>query len=288
MNSEITRADVDYITVTARLSQTEGLYLAAREVARTLEYSFDAKPWRFFGYQGWIYNLAGSGHFAYGESTAEVKGSIVQASGSMAARSWYLFNCAGSRVTRLDLAVDAKPFEPQPDVALECYQWILDNNINARKYNLIQGNLGGQTLYVGARQSDAFGRLYDKSAQSGKGELGELWRYEVELKAGIAKKAFADLLSLTGGKSNIDGSICATVYDWFDRRQVPPIFRRNSVVPIGLKVVAEETSEERKVLWLKTQVSPTVRQLILSGNREVLSALGITEFFNLEKKSTKH
>lgn len=283
--TEILRADVDYITVTARLSQAGEVYNAARDVARDLEQTFTPKRWRFYGYEGWLYRVGELGHFAYGESMSEIQGCIVQASGVMSSRSWYRFNVAGNRVTRIDLAVDAKPAISEPGIAKECYRWISNHGIKKRAYSLIENTMGGETLYVGSRQSDSFGRLYDKGVQSGKGRPGELWRYEIELKAARAKEAYMNLLSLTGARGNIDSAICSTVYDWFDTRNVPPIFRRNSVLPIGLSIKAQESSEQRKLMWLRTQVSPSVRELILSGNREVLDALGITEFFNLEKKS---
>lgn len=57
----------------------------------------------------------------------------------------------------------------------------------AKSWNLITGNDGGATCYVGSRTSEAFLRIYDKGIESG---THDNWiRVELELKASKARFA---------------------------------------------------------------------------------------------------
>lgn len=281
------RADVDFFTATARLSQSLPVYEVARSIARDLDQSFTSKPWRFFGYEGFRYTVGDKGHFAYGESDHEVQGVIVQASGMFSGRVWHRFVTGSIRVSRIDLAVDAKPFDVNPYLCKEYFSLLEKSGNRQRKYSLIQNSMRGSTLYVGSRTSGMFGRVYDKGVEKGIAEPGELWRYELEVKGGQARECYKNMLSLASAKDNVDAAITTTVWDWFDQRNVPPVFKRSQIPPIGLKMEIETPSDERKIMWLKSQVAPTVRQLIMCGNPRVLEALGVTEFFNLKKKSMK-
>jgi uncharacterized protein Usg len=70
--------------------------------------------------------------------------------------------------------------------------------------------------------------------------------------------------------------IQAYVWDWFDARGVKPLFPRLANV-MHVEVAKVQTTVDRKLSWLRQQVSPSVSQLIELGHlSKVLDNLGIT------------
>lgn len=283
--NEISNVGVDYFTVTAKLGQVEQLYTPAQNIQRALSERYKPKPWRFFGYQGWIISAHPAGHFAYGEANNDLMGAIVQASGNFATNNWCRFVGDASRFTRLDLMVDCTLEFPQVDVAKTCYDWIQQHGPYKRRYSLILNSIAGQTLYVGSRSSTEFGRVYDKTAETtGNGQIGSVWRYEIELKETKAKLAVAQLIAMSDIVADLNRIIVTTVYDWFDKRNVPPIFHRRDGDALQLKLTGQTRNEDVKLLWLKKQVAPTVKRMLADNRREVLDMLGITDYFKLRKR----
>lgn len=284
-DNEIRSVGVDYFTLTVPMNKADDTYQAAKNISVYLEGALRQKPWRFFGYHGYIYSHPTMGHFAYGESDNDIMGVIVQSSGMMSHRYLHMFASPAHRWTRVDLRVDVRSFFQKPCLASECYQWIVENGIRSRTYSLIKNTLGGETLYIGSRTSEEFGRMYDKGIDMGE-VAGRLWRYEIELKRSKAKAAVSSLLTYMSRSSQSEAAIAVTVYDWFDKRQVPPIFRRSDTKGLDLRVqMQEELTDDTKLVWLRKQVSPTVRDMLSTGRREVLEALGILDFYAVRRKT---
>jgi hypothetical protein len=272
---------VDYLTATQVITwDTDSLYLAAKSVKdREQFFSLMQYHFRFFGYEGW--RLDQKGHFCYGENEHQTR-ALVQMSGQFARDYWDKFVRVCDHVSRLDLRVDCELREPEEQIAKICFDEIQELGVGklAKKYALIEGLKGcGQTLYVGARSSAQFGRLYDKGAQQGQ-KAGSVWRYEVEYKKPLAQAIAMELLELRDneakGQSYLE-AIGQLVYHWFDDRLVPPLFDRQAkyTKEIGVSISAKMS----KLEWLRTQVSPTVAKLIDQGNSlEVFRALGILEY----------
>lgn len=283
--AKISDVRVDYFTVTSTLGNGTALWVPAQKAIANLEAvgGYHRREWHFFGYQGIVLTKKNTGHFAYGEANNEEMGTIVQASGHLADRYVFDFLSPLSRWSRLDLAVDVKTETSSPSFLQGCYDWIVSNGIKARKYSLIQNNMGGTTLYVGARSSNEFGRCYDKGAELGE-EEGKHWRYEIELKDTKAKHAIKVLQSMHTGKVDKSGAISSTVYDWFLKRSIPPIWRRGDTDGIDLKVTAKTSTDDQRLLWIKTSVAPSVKEMLSVGKVEVLDALGITDFYRVERR----
>lgn len=283
---EIENVSVDYFTCTQKLSKSDEVYAKAKDISKLLELNYRPRPWHFFGYTGWSYSNPGNGgHFAYGEAREEIMGTIVQASGYFATRYVDWFLTSDLRWTRVDLCVDCQLEIAAPNLAIDYYTWVCEKGQQQRKYGLVQNTMGGTTLYVGSRQSYEFGRVYDKGIESKTiDQQGKLWRYEVELKQDKAKAAVQSLVSFHAREKQYSHPIAVTVYDWFDRRDIPPIWKRHSSESLNLMVRTETKHEDQKLLWLRKQVSPTVREMLASNKREVLDALGITEFYRLRRK----
>lgn len=157
---------------------------------------------------------------------------------------------AGGRVSRLDLAKDAKDV----DIRLEAvYQAITqdENEGLARTYSRIQSNKGGYTIYVGSRQSERFIRLYDKAVEQGE-EGGQWKRLEIELKGDVAR-AVAAQFSHVDLPILFDNLVLAMINlpycdDW-------TTFFDNRLCKVGLPKIEKQTDREK---WITTQVTPAV------------------------------
>jgi len=261
-------ATIDWITMTAR----DRLY--REEFRKRFELFSEGfrllgekpKPWKFCGYTGL---QVGSIRYGVREDSA-----IIVLSGSDAATLWRVFAPHMSNCTRVDLAVTCETSRCYNKLLATYYQWIRQNGLSSqRKHTLIQNTGRGQTLYVGSRTSDEFGRVYDKAAERGDPlHIGRWWRYEVEYKGEMAKILGQELLGAEGDKA-LPGLISDTVYAWFNRRDIPPIWQKDQDGWL-LEREAKVTDASRSLTWLTTQVKPTVMWLVQEGwLREVLKAL---------------
>ena len=73
----------------------------------------------------------------------------------------------------------------------------------------------GRTLVLGSRQSETYGRLYDKGLESGDADAGELERLEVEFKGDRA----AELLQQLGQVKEIGGFLASVALGAIDFRE---------------------------------------------------------------------
>lgn len=93
---------------------------------------------------------------------------------------------AGGKCSRIDLAVDCR----DSGVDLKEIERLIDRgefDATSRKFSRVTGIGGnaGHTIYIGSRQSEHCGRLYDKAAEQG--IAGNWVRLESELKASKAR-----------------------------------------------------------------------------------------------------
>jgi hypothetical protein len=93
----------------------------------------------------------------------------------------------GFRITRCDVAIDLYGFEYK---ARELGEFYNDEHrfMPVRKTQLITSPRGGDTFYIGSRQSDRMYRIYDKGAEQGNDDLDWL-RIEGEFKGDLAVSA---------------------------------------------------------------------------------------------------
>jgi hypothetical protein len=272
---------IDWLTCTTK---SEGARRALFSEAQCiLEQAKDLgeppKAWHFKGYQG----LSVFG-FRWG---TRADSDIAMLSAFDARMHWYTFASLAENVSRLDLAVTCELQYPFPNVAGVCYDWIMENlenpELRKRIYSLVRDTNGGQTLYVGSRASDQFGRLYDKARETQSDELNDkLWRYEVEFKGDRAKAVNARLLDRATIPETVrvgvaemclpacpTPEIIGTVYLWFDSRHVHPLFYRTSR-RVATEIEARVTSDELSLLWLAHFVRPTVGRLMRRGREEAV------------------
>lgn len=213
------------------------------------------------------------GHMQWGYS--DHLGYILICSSEEAERQWSIMMPAKHRITRLDLCVDLEYPEP-----------IMLARINHRKreslpstkipvYSLWENSRGGSTFYVGSRQSQQFGRLYDKGIESGRRDQGLMWRAEVEIKKPLSGKIAQELADMPTLKRK--EAILQFVLGWFNKRFVELGVKSEESIPMVLATSKRITTNEKRLTWLRSQVAPTIHRLMDAGmGTEALGALGIS------------
>lgn len=260
-------AGIDWLTTTYRDDRTikevgewAGNY--ERVMMQAGEESYDMNS---YGYQGW--RCCGMG-FGIRED-----GAILSLAGSLAAEKFSQVKTFGGKCTRIDLQVTASLMNPETGLARRHYNRLMATQepLPQKVITLLESKKGGQTLYLGARSSEQMGRIYDKSSQERLGEPGSRWRFEVEYKGARAPQVWAHLTH-EPTRATIIGS---TVWEWFNSRGVSPVWDKTDK-EVVLEVPRRASSVDRQLLWLATQVAPTVARLVAAGRQsDVLRSLGM-------------
>lgn len=176
-------------------------------------------------------------------------------------------------VSRLDLQVTAR-YTPggNPGVAHAAYQAEPPATRTGRppRRELRQARDGGATCYLGARQSEVYGRVYDKGVEAGTDPPGTLWRWEVELKGDHARLTAHELHLIDTLEAEVAGWVRGHMEHWgVDCAHF-------SVGSLSSQIVVEDSDEQTQLAWLATGVQPSVQRLLSRGReREVYEALGL-------------
>lgn len=226
------------------------------------------KPWTGLGFVG-----EGSPHlkWGYNEKTGYT---IMIGSGNVAEKYWFDAMPAAKRVTRFDLCVTTLLRSPIEKLGAKHFERLPTSG--QRKFAHVRNSQGGDTLYVGSRQSSNYGRLYDKGVESGIAEPGLCWRYEVELKSPKSTGAAKTMWDIMNGCEGVHSAIQGFVWAWFDQRGVTPLFPADGGNVMRLQTETIVASPEKTLRWLRSQVQPSVKRLFEAGlGRLVLEELGI-------------
>lgn len=271
-------AAVDYLRLTYK--KDKGSYDVANQYARAAigiasriaPSGTKSELWRWMGYHGErIYNVA------WGEHDA---GFIFQASG-LAAREAAMLVLPYTHCPRID--IQATFWFTTDDEGLASRVASVANHFRSGKRGrkvstrLISGFGQGDTTYIGTRgKKSKFLRCYDKWRES-KLEEGYryAWRYECELTdehAGLCYGSIQDL-------PNRSEAVLSLVAGYYSERGIALPQTGSSVCVRPESLPKDSSSDERRLLWLKNQVGPTVAKLMARGvSREaVLSALGLDD-----------
>lgn len=226
------------------------------------------KPWVGLGFVG-----EGSPHLKWGYNS-KTGYTIMIGSGDVAHKYWFDALPAAKKVTRFDLCVTTLLKTPIRQLAQKHYDKI--DFGGQRKFSHIRNSQGGETLYIGSRQSQNFGRLYDKGVESGIAEPGLCWRYEVELKSPKSTEAAKTMWEIINNSESAHSAIQGFVWAWFDQRGIPPIFPAEGGKSFRVQTETIISSPEKTLRWLRSQVQPSVKRLFEAGlGKLVLEELGI-------------
>lgn len=180
-------------------------------------------------------------------------------------------------VSRFDAQVTVEMPSAQSQIAQKAYtraQRGTGKKGRPTSAQMILSTTGGKTLYLGAKSSDRMLRIYDKGIESGVASRGKLWRCEAVLRKKQAMPAAKYMAEHESTAAAAD-AITATEL----RRKAGKPFWSPSPTQYAVATGRPEPSTvERKLNWLRGQVSPTVA-FLLSRNQitEVLEALGLSD-----------
>lgn len=267
-------AGVDWLTMTWQ--KTDENFDAAKDSLENFgqvlnQNNFESKFTSWQGYTGWQF-----GKIFLGQRP---DGIILRASGGeakIAEAEIRKRNIAG-KVTRIDYQVTAKDRQAQADygsrVREEIESAARESRAAARRAFACYKNFGHDSGFViGSRSSERFARFYNKTLeQRGNVEPG-LWRYEIEYKGKQARYVWR--MTQAASRSYwLAQSIVKTEFEGFGANMEFCVNGAKFEKPSSY----QPSSVEKKLKWLETHVSKSVKELIDAGYREaVLEALGLT------------
>lgn len=259
----------DYVTATAIDSNLPGSFHAVGTALfrHEADKGNKIKGWGMAGYKGWA-----CGHVQLGKLDQRF---IVRLSGDAAALSWRRIVELSDNVTRFDVQATV-------DVGPKVTQRIERHRRQARRFSKlwdekpvvrrIDDNRGGYTLYLGARESNVFGRIYDKYAEKKLDHYRDCVRYEVQFNYALARLVAAGCSRV----NDVMPVFASHVSQFLEARGVePPSLDK---VPATYCCPRNRSDADRKLLWLREAVRPSVMSLIALGRgEEALRALGLID-----------
>lgn len=187
-----------------------------------------------------------------GDVHAIISGSALLAlnkSGTDARKLLEMVVQSGAKITRLDLAKDAK----DEAFGIVNFEKIASSGRfegSAHKASATRSSDGGCTVYIGSRQSEKFLRVYDKGVESKQG--GDWIRAEIELKGDtsnlIAKAIVDQNLAVNDVFCELARRMCNMQHEgWQNLLKAEGVFSAPKI---------EKQSDREK--WIETQVADAV------------------------------
>lgn len=188
-------------------------------------------------------------------------------------------NREDSRITRIDLAFDLLDtgFNIQ-----QRYNELKSGNVkcSTSRANLVVGLDGGQTLYVGSRQSDKFLRIYDKAAEMS--IPGDWVRVELEVKGDTARALGTQLVNASElTMARVAKQMLWSMVQWDD-----PIWQHLCSDTLAIDFSISHKKGDNIKSWLADQVAPAIgNYLIKGGDRDILDTLQVLVNSYIDRKS---
>lgn len=187
------------------------------------------------------------------------QGTMVQASGALAWSLWRTLGARANHCTRLDLQV-TWPIEGEAGTYVrdqyEIAQLAPHREGRQAALQLVDTPEGAKMLTIGSRQSEIYGRMYDKGRESKLPEYKNWVRWEIECKGQTSN----DLDKyLRRDKMEIPHTR-AIVCDYFTKRGVAPFWEAYEAM-FEEPPVKRTRTDDTKLVWLATQVGPTMQVL---------------------------
>jgi hypothetical protein len=262
-------AGIDWITATCKVGaptriQFEELGEAILEGERAA--GMEIKPAALRDYRG----LRASGAFV----GRRADDTLITLSGGHAPPHWQSIARLASNVSRLDIQATVWTHGEQPALSRWYYQRAVRSppkRGRPRSYSLVRTHPAGDTLYVGKRQSDYYGRCYDYATAHKQGPARTLWRFEIELKRQVASSYSRTLLASHDVRSHTE----QLVHSWYESRGLLPTWCCQES-PQSEGILKEEKRSDL-LAWFETSLSKTVRSAVIRyGLPAVLEALQLS------------
>lgn len=232
------------------------------------------KPWRLMGYEG-----THIGAVEYGRR--DNASGMLRLIGDVAHRQLAKALSVSDIVTRLDIAATWQATPPDPLLGANTYamaEWFYRSHPRSALPSRVQDAAGGQTVYLGRRESEYFLRVYNKGAESlAKGDDQEAdryrscWRYELEVK-GPVSQTMAQLLA---DHEDPGRYIQGYLYAYCEAHGIAPPFLAHGPQKL-IPGFRRRSDTDSRIKHLARNVRPTVDWLKAQGELErALDALGL-------------
>ena len=217
------------------------------------------------GYIGWCVD-----NFFWGRSE---NGTMLIASSARADELFRSVAGVSDNISRLDLQVTISTGSETPHLAKQAYKLLSSSppcSVRVRNCTLIENQPQGETLNVGKRKSDQYGRIYDKASETKCYPARTVWRWEVEFKRRAAKH----IASYVRAHQSNQAASREVVHTYFNRRGLLPPF---NLLPSSSTLEPFRDEPARDTLhWFADTLSKCVqRQIAIHGREKVVTALGL-------------
>lgn len=273
MSAQEYTATADYLVASVpRNSSIGDRVTVARRAVETAEAQgegFDRKTARWYGYEGWQI-----GKVFFGERE---DGFLLRATGPIADHVAFTLPCTDLSIARIDLAVTVWYQEDATMVAKERHVAATVSRETRQapgrlKIRLQDGTGDGDTLYLGSRSSQVFGRVYDKWRASREEFYRHSWRWELQIKDRTADKVYRAI----DGEEDRPAAIGSSVAAWFQARGVDCPAADPGGTVVSIRAPCERSDMNKRLDWLRRQVRPVIARLLKEGHEDaILDALGL-------------
>lgn len=269
-SAELVDHGVDWYTATCNdekrvtILQDKSALLLMREHAMGNE----KRVWSMYGYEGFK-----CGGIQFG---SRHDGTIVRLSGPTAHDNWQPFFKLATNSSRLDLQATFRLKEDTSHAIAKHFRAAM------RLYRLgkvrqtvalYRSTDQSATIYLGKRESDRFGRIYQKDRESGLEHYRGCVRYELELKNELAHRTAGAVYS----SSSPGQFIYATVRKYFGSAGIRlPSLHENRLALIS--AYRSRSDRDTRLKWFRESVAPAVRELLDQGCLAlIIEALNLSE-----------
>lgn len=266
-NSELVEVGVDWLTATAT-DEAKGRSLLAqgeRILRNCVSAGEDPSVFKWKGYDGWC--VGGCDVGVRHDSV------MVRVHGHLADQEWRKLVHVSQNWTRLDLQQTWRMPDQNPDVVLgkawrsakraklhgKPVQWHYERDIKR-----------GDTLELGRRTSEQFGRLYNKHLESKLDYYANCIRMECEFKKDQARNRVLYLVKT----DDVENAIARQVCTWWTDRGVSSSRLPGPALRIRSRALRQDP--DKACQWLSTSVKGCVERVAArKGLPAVLKALGL-------------
>jgi hypothetical protein len=267
-DSELREWGVDWVTLTAKDRESRELML--REGKRVLDEAAaqgdDVCAFRWKGYEGWT---TGGCDVANREDTA-----MVRLHGATAREEWWDVGQFASNCSRIDFQLTFRSQLESPAKSLaRCWRAVQRSKAFGKpiEWHYRRDSKKGNTLELGRRPSEKFGRIYDKGKESKLDHYEGCIRLEVEFKGDTAWSNF-NLLSSKHSPAEV---IPSEVRRFFSVRGVD--WGQPPDLLFLVKTARSHRDVDRFLRYVHKCVRPGVeRAVALRGIDAVCEALGLS------------
>lgn len=198
------------------------------------------------------------------------QGAMVQVSGRLADVMYYPISHVGGRASRIDLQVTATPEDTVDAYLHEAYVGAACAEKGRGKPPVVElrdTNYGAKMVTIGSRQSEVFGRIYDKHKESKDDFFKGMVRLEIEVKGQEAR----DLHGFLQQDKMMQFHATNIVAGWYRKRGVRVFWEEDKAEPLPERQKRNK-SDATKLAWIQTQVRPTLGKLLENGKEKELAA----------------